>query len=69
MLEFYKLEGRYNVVVQDSTLAQALGQINDKIKQIFATVKNDADYMPSKFKQNTVSLEQYLNLNLIGKKP
>ncbi|EAR88638.1 hypothetical protein TTHERM_00187170 (macronuclear) [Tetrahymena thermophila SB210] len=66
-LEFYKLEGKPNIVITDETLVEGLSQIVEKMKLIFQPVKNDPSYNPEDFKQTAKGVSNYINLNLRDK--
>lgn len=49
-IEFFKLEGKPNIVITDETLVEGLAQTVEKMKLIFQLVKNDPSYNPEDFR-------------------
>ena len=49
-LDFFKLDGKPNLIVNDDTLVETIAQIVEKIKLIYQVVKNDPSYNPENFK-------------------
>ena len=50
-LDFFKLEGKPNLIVTDDSLVEVLAQSVEKIKLIYKMVKNDPSYKPEEIKQ------------------
>ncbi|CAD8072020.1 unnamed protein product [Paramecium primaurelia] len=68
-LEFFKLEGKPNIVISDETLVDGLSQVVEKMKLVLQLIKNDASYRAQDFKQtwkdfNKEHIDQFINLNL-----
>ncbi|KAM3132152.1 hypothetical protein pb186bvf_015747 [Paramecium bursaria] len=67
--EFFKLEGKPNIIIQDDSLVEGLAQIVEKMKLILQLIKNDASYKAQDFKQSWKDftkehIDQFINLNL-----
>ena len=69
--EFFKLDGRPNIIVNDDTLGEALQLINDKLTHTYKIVKADPLFADAQDKKHLVEthtlLNSYVNLNLFDK--
>lgn len=69
-LEFFKLDGKPNITVNDETLGEALTLCNDKLQLIYKLVKNDQMFQDADKKHlvdTHTLLNSYVNLNLFDK--